>query len=224
MLDDSHKRKSLGRGLGALLGGDMDFMTSENAVNAAGEKNVSLADLSPSPYQPRLDFDREALEALSQSVREKGVLQPLLVRERENGKYTCDRMTEEEMSKLWLAAKEFEHTIAEGNLVKLAEADVAFHEIIYRASDNKRLIQVLNNMREQIYRYRVEYLKEGETRDVLVKEHEELTRAIRERNVERAKELSFQHIENQRMAIMRSIEAENAEKEKREREKSRNHK
>ena len=29
MLDDSHKRKSLGRGLGALLGGDMDFMTSE---------------------------------------------------------------------------------------------------------------------------------------------------------------------------------------------------
>ena len=87
MLDDSHKRKSLGRGLGALLGGDMDFMTSENAVHAAGEKNVSLADLSPSPYLPRLDFVREALEALSQSVREKGVLQPLLVRERENGKY-----------------------------------------------------------------------------------------------------------------------------------------
>ena len=59
----------------------------------------------------------------------------------------------------------------------------------------------------------------------LVKEHEELTRAIRERNVERAKELSFQHIENQRMAIMRSIEAENAEKEKRrEREDADNHK
>ena len=72
----------------------------------------------------------------------------------------CARMTEEEMRRLWLAAKEFEHTIAEGNLVKLAEADVAFHEVIYQASDNKRLIQVLNNMREQIYRYRVEYLKQ----------------------------------------------------------------
>ena len=120
-------------------------------------------------------------------------------------------------------AKEFEHTIAEGNLVKLAEADVAFHEVIYQASDNKRLIQVLNNMREQIYRYRVEYLKEGETRDVLVKEHEELTKAIRERDVERAKQLSFQHIENQRMAIMRSIEAEDAERERAEKEKSRGH-
>ena len=135
----------------------------------------------------------------------------------------CARMTEEEMRRLWLAAKEFEHTIAEGNLVKLAEADVAFQEVIYQASDNKRLIQVLNNMREQIYRYRVEYLKEGETRDVLVKEHEELTKAIRERDVERAKQLSFQHIENQRMAIMRSIEAEDAERERAEKEKSRGH-
>ena len=116
-----------------------------------------------------------------------------------------------------------EKTHAEGNLVKLAEADVAFHEVIYQASDNKRLIQVLNNMREQIYRYRVEYLKEGETRDVLVKEHEELTKAIRERDVERAKQLSFQHIENQRMAIMRSIEAEDAERERAEKEKSRGH-
>ena len=75
-------------------------------------------------------------------------------------------------------------------------------------------------MREQIYRYRVEYLKEGETRDVLVKEHEELTKAIRERDVERAKQLSFQHIENQRMAIMRSIEAEDAERERAEKENS----
>lgn len=126
----------------------------------------------------------------------------------------CKKMTEEDMSRLWLAAKEFEHTIAEGNLVKLAEADVAFHEIIYQASDNKRLIQVLNNLREQIYRYRVEYLKEGETRDVLVKEHEELTKAIKERDVERAQKISFQHIENQRMGIMKSIQAENDVKEK----------
>ena len=54
-----------------------------------------------------------------------------------------------------------------------------------------------------------------------MKEHEELTRAIKERDVERAKQLSFQHIENQRMAILRSIEAENAERERLEKEKSR---
>lgn len=126
----------------------------------------------------------------------------------------CKRMTEEEMGRLWLAAKEFEHIIGEDNLVKLAEADVAFHEIIYQASDNKRLMQVLNNMREQIYRYRVEYLKDADTRNVLVEEHEELTKAIKERDTARAQEISFRHIENQRMGIIKSILVENDAKEK----------
>lgn len=117
----------------------------------------------------------------------------------------CENMTEDSMSKLWVAAKEFERTTAEGNLVKMAEADVAFHEIIYQASGNRRLIQVLNNLREQIYRYRVEYLKEEETRNLLVREHEEMTRALRDRDVKRAQEIVYEHIENQRMGIIQSI-------------------
>ena len=124
----------------------------------------------------------------------------------------CKLITEEELGRLWVAAREFERTRAEGNLVRLAEADVAFHEIIYQASDNKRLNQVLNNLREQMYRYRVEYLKEEDTRNQLVSEHEELVRAIRSRNVERAQEISFMHLENQRRAIIRTIRAENAER------------
>lgn len=120
----------------------------------------------------------------------------------------CQNMTEDGMSKLWMAAKAFERTTAEGDLVKMAEADVAFHEIIYQASDNRRLIQVLNNLREQIYRYRVEYLKEEETRNLLVREHEEMTKAIRERDVKNAQRIAYQHIENQRMGIIRSIQTE----------------
>lgn len=49
MLDDSHKRKSLGRGLGALLGGDMDFMTSENAVHAARREKREPCGPQPEP-------------------------------------------------------------------------------------------------------------------------------------------------------------------------------
>lgn len=120
----------------------------------------------------------------------------------------CARMTEEQLAELWKAAKDFEATMAEGNLVKLAEADVAFHEVIYKSSDNRRLNQVLNNLREQIYRYRVEYLKDEETRNLLVKEHEEIYEAIRNRDVKQAQEISYQHIENQREAIIRSIREE----------------
>ena len=109
----------------------------------------------------------------------------------------CARMSEEEMSRLWLAAKEFEHTITEGNLVKLAEADVAFHEIIYQASDNKRLIQVLNNMREQIYRYRVEYLKREEAYPQLIAEHAAIIEYISKGEKKAATDVMCKHIDNQ---------------------------
>lgn len=120
----------------------------------------------------------------------------------------CDRMNEEELAELKAAAENFDRTMEEGNLVKLAEADVAFHEVIYRASDNKRLMQVLNNLREHIYRYRVEYLKDEDTRNQLVSEHEKLYEAIKNRDVRLAQEISYNHIENQREAIIRSIQEE----------------
>ena len=126
----------------------------------------------------------------------------------------CKKMTEEQLAELKKAAKVFEATMEEGNLVKLAEADVAFHEVIYQSSDNCRLNQVLNNLREQIYRYRVEYLKEEETRKLLVKEHDEIYEAIRNRDVKTAQEISYQHIENQREAIILSIREENDSRQK----------
>ncbi len=85
------KRKSLGRGLGALLG-DSEFNLDE-ALNDTPTQTVQPADdtvaidsLYPSPFQPRKDFDEEALNALVESIKEKGVLQPLLVR-RKGDKY-----------------------------------------------------------------------------------------------------------------------------------------
>ena len=85
------KRKSLGRGLGALLG-DAEFNIDE-ALNDTPTQSAQAPDdrvdvnlLFPSPFQPRKDFDEEALNALVESVKEKGVLQPLLVRKK-NGRF-----------------------------------------------------------------------------------------------------------------------------------------
>ena len=85
------KRKSLGRGLGALLG-DAEFNIDE-ALNDTPTQPVQAPDdrvdvnlLFPSPFQPRKDFDEEALNALVESVKEKGILQPLLVRKK-NGRF-----------------------------------------------------------------------------------------------------------------------------------------
>lgn len=81
----AHKRKSLGRGLGALLGDDdLDLNDVEELGSLATvPANASLVDIDlikPGKFQPRTEFDQEALQALAESIKEKGVLQPLLVR------------------------------------------------------------------------------------------------------------------------------------------------
>ncbi|MBE6462639.1 MAG: ParB/RepB/Spo0J family partition protein [Alphaproteobacteria bacterium] len=80
----SNKKHGLGRGLEALLGDD-DLSFSLDNINTkdileSGIKTVDINDLYPSKYQPRKEFNQEALDALVNSIKEKGVLQPLLVR------------------------------------------------------------------------------------------------------------------------------------------------
>ena len=72
----STKAKSLGKGLGALLG-DAGHETPKPTENQAF---ISVDDLQPSGYQPRHYFDEDGLKALSASIKSQGVLQPLLVR------------------------------------------------------------------------------------------------------------------------------------------------
>ena len=66
--------KNLGRGLNALLG------EGETSQNTQGIKTVPLSDLEPSSFQPRHVFNQDAINDLVESIRTKGVLQPLIVR------------------------------------------------------------------------------------------------------------------------------------------------
>ena len=87
----ANKKHGLGRGLEALLGDD-DLAFNLDTINTgentnSGIKTANVNDLEPSPYQPRKDFNPEALDALVTSIKEKGVLQPLLVRHVGSNKY-----------------------------------------------------------------------------------------------------------------------------------------
>lgn len=121
----------------------------------------------------------------------------------------CCLMKKEQFQELKAAEEHFSRILQKGDLTQLAEADVAFHEIIYRASNNERLLQLLGNLREVIYRYRIEYLKDEATREKLAEEHSEIYEAIFARDASKAKAFTFSHIENQRKAIIRSINESN---------------
>ena len=73
--------KGLGRGLGALLG---DF-TEEPIDSKSPYRTLPIYKVEPNPGQPRQDFDEVELQALADSIAEHGIIQPLTVRELENG-------------------------------------------------------------------------------------------------------------------------------------------
>ena len=75
------KKKGLGKGLGALL-------TDENAsIDSDSITEIKLINIEPNPEQPRKAFNDESLEELADSIRQHGVINPILVHESQNGYY-----------------------------------------------------------------------------------------------------------------------------------------
>lgn len=121
----------------------------------------------------------------------------------------CDKITRQQLADLELVMENFEHAVQVGDLSKIVEYDVAFHDMIYEATDNSKLVAILSNLREQIYRYRVEYLKEKHNYPTLVKEHKEIVTALKHRDKDSVTEAMRDHIRNQAEAVKNIIREQN---------------
>ncbi|WP_366923359.1 GntR family transcriptional regulator [Metallumcola ferriviriculae] len=118
----------------------------------------------------------------------------------------ADRITEEEQEELERLLVQVADCAANGNLEKIIEIDTEFHDCLYRASRNDRLVQIVSNLREQIQRFRTTSLASpGRMKDTL-REHKKIVEAISERNASLARELALEHIENAENSILDAIE------------------
>ena len=122
----------------------------------------------------------------------------------------CEKITKEEICELERVAKEFQQVVNSSDITEIAEVDVCFHDIIYTATDNQKLIQLLNNLREQMYRYRVEYLKRDGVFPQLIAEHEAIIRHIENNEKEKATEVMCRHIDNQVETVIDVIRAKHS--------------
>ena len=77
MINPFKNKRGLGRGLSSLIG-DSDLKVSSN--------KISISSIIPNKYQPRKKFEKESLEELTKSIKERGIIQPLIVRISENQK------------------------------------------------------------------------------------------------------------------------------------------
>ena len=157
----------------------------EGLVNMVPRKGAEVADITEKSLRDVLEV-RKALEELSVQL-------------------ACEKITEEEIEELKRVAERFKDTLNDQDVTKIAEADVAFHDVIYTATDNQKLSLLLNNLREQMYRYRVEYLKKEEAYPQLIAEHEELIDNISKRNKEEATRIMCEHIDNQVATVINVI-------------------
>ena len=118
--------KGLGKGLGALLG---DF--SDEPLEQSAYRQLPIYKVEPNPDQPRHDFDEEELEALADSIRIHGVIQPLTVREMASGYYQIIAG-----ERRWRAAR----------LANLSEVPV----VVIEADDKKAMeLALIENLQRQ---------------------------------------------------------------------------
>lgn len=114
-------------------------------------------------------------------------------------------VAEEKLDELRAANRVFESAVVSKDVVNIVEADVKFHDILYSMTNNPRLIQIINNLREQMYRYRLEYVKDARTHSILISEHNDIIKQIKEKNVDVARKVIHQHISNQEKGIIRLL-------------------
>ncbi len=120
-------------------------------------------------------------------------------------KLACKKMTPDDLEVLNTSLKEFSAVVEKNQVDKIIQKDVEFHDVIYQSTRNDKLIHILSNLREQIYRYRVEYIRNLTSYKNIVKEHKKIVQYIEEKNTKLAEQAAVEHIENQEKAVIEFI-------------------
>ena len=114
----------------------------------------------------------------------------------------CRAITQEQIRKLQKTAGEFEQCIEREDITAAALSDELFHEIIVESTGNRRLLQLLQNLRSQLYRYRLEHLKNPSSHPELIREHKLILDALNKHDEALAEEAIRTHITKQKETIL----------------------
>ena len=122
-------------------------------------------------------------------------------------KLACEKMTADVKEELKKAGEDFKDAVKNSgdNPKKITEADVRFHDIILKSSGNERLVMLVNNLAEHLYRYRLEYIKDSAYHKRLISEHEAIVDAIIKGDKEAAASAVVIHIDNQEETILKHL-------------------
>ncbi|MCM1083871.1 MAG: GntR family transcriptional regulator [Clostridium sp.] len=153
---------------------------------------------------------RKGAEVANITVKDlKDALEVRMAIEALSVRLACERIDETGKEELKQVCIAFREAINSKLVPAIVEADEAFHNTIYKLSQNPRLINIAQNLREQVYRYRVEYVKDFSYHDNLVTEHDQITNAILLGDKDTAERIMNEHIYNQEQIVIKNVTNKN---------------
>lgn len=158
----------------------------ENLVELVPRKGAQVLDMSEKDIVNILEV-RSALEGLATSV-------------------ACKKMSKEDLQQLKNMEVDFEKAVAENDVEHFVDIDEDFHDLIFAATENDKLINIFRNLRIQLYRYRMAQAKNNETSmSTIVAHHRSIIRAIENHDVEEGASIAQGHIKYQTESILRFV-------------------
>ncbi|MDR3348205.1 MAG: GntR family transcriptional regulator [Acidaminococcales bacterium] len=122
----------------------------------------------------------------------------------------AERITGDELALLRQRLGIIKEVVEHGDMEKIGEYDWAFHEVLYKAGKNDRLVGIINNLRDQLTRLRVTSMNyQDRIKDTML-EHELLVESIAMREPELAKQRALEHMRNAERTLLKAIEAARA--------------
>ena len=118
----------------------------------------------------------------------------------------AERITDVELDEMERYLVKIAEDIEGGDITKVVETDTDFHTLLYKASRNSRLSQIINNLREQIQRFRTTSLSYPGRMKSALEEHRKIVEALASRDGELARKIAQEHIENAENSMMGMIQ------------------
>ena len=158
----------------------------ENLVELVPRKGAQVLDMSEKDIVNILEV-RSALEGLATSV-------------------ACKKMSKEDLQQLKNMEVDFEKAVADNDVEHFVDIDEDFHDLIFAATENDKLINIFRNLRIQLYRYRMAQAKNNETSmSTIVAHHRSIIRAIENHDAEEGASIAQGHIKYQTESILRFV-------------------
>lgn len=158
----------------------------ENLVELVPRKGAQVLDMSEKDIINILEV-RSALEGLATSV-------------------ACKKMSKEDLQQLKNMEVDFEKAVVENDVERFVDIDEDFHDLIFAATENDKLVNIFRNLRIQLYRYRMAQAKNNETSmSTIVAHHRSIIRAIENHDGEEGASIAQGHIKYQTESILRFV-------------------